>query len=318
MNLHLQSFVREGMSMTRLTFAVLAGAAVMSSVACRMDVDTQAFIERDEKRFTAGGTVDLNANTFDGSIEIRSWDRDEVLVEIEKRGQDKDAVSKIAVTAEQKGGQITVETRHSGRTTMIGIGHFTSPSARLIISVPRKCNITARTGDGSISLDRVEGKLDLRTGDGSIKVIEGKGDLLVESGDGSLTLDDVSGHVEARTNDGTVRISGTPGALRVRTGDGSVSLRIRNGAQMTDDWMIDTGDGSVTAELPNGFGAMIEADPGSDGRVYSDFALTNTTGPAFGPNGKARERGAVSGQLGTGGKRLTLRTNDSTIRITNY
>lgn len=304
--------------MTRLTFAALAGAAVMGSVACRIDVDTQAFIERDEKRFTVNGTVDLNTDTFDGSIEIRSWDRDEVLVEIEKRGQDKDAVSKIAVTAEQKGGQITVETRHSGRTGMIGIGHFTSPSARLIISVPRKCNITARTGDGSITLDRVEGKLDLRTSDGSIKVIEGKGDLLVESGDGSLTLDDVSGHVEARTNDGTVRISGTPGSLRVRTGDGSVSLRIRNGAQMTDDWMIDTGDGSVVAELPSGFGAMIEADPGSDGRVYSDFTLSNTTGPAIGPNGKARERGAVSGQLGTGGKRLTLRTHDSTIRITNY
>jgi len=80
--------------------------------------------------------------------------------------------------------------------------------------------------------------------------------------------------------------------------------------------MIDTGDGSVTAELPSGFNAMIEADPGSDGRVRSDFELSNTSGANI--TGKSRERGPMSGQLGTGGKRLTLRTGDGTIRITNY
>jgi DUF4097 and DUF4098 domain-containing protein YvlB len=304
------------MSISKLSFAVLVGATVVTSTACRMNVDTQAFIEREEKRFPADALVDLNVSTFDGSVEIRSWDRNEVLVEIEKRGQDKDAVSKITVTAEQKGAHLSVEALHAGRTTMIGIGHFVSTSARLIVSVPRKCNITARTGDGSMTLDRVEGKLDLRTGDGSVKVLEGKGDLLVETGDGTLTLDDVSGRVEARTRDGSVRISGTPGALRVRTGDGSVSLRIRGGAQMTEDWMIDTGDGSVTAELPSGFNAMIDADPGTDGRVHSDFTLTNMSGADIA--GKKREKGPVSGQLGTGGKRLTLRTGDGTIRLTNY
>jgi len=302
--------------MTKLTFAVLFGATVVTSTACRMNVDTQAFIEREEKRFTSDALIDLNVSTFDGSIEIRSWDRSEVLVEIEKRGQDKDAVSKISVTSDQKGNRINVEAVHSGRTTMIGIGHFQSTTARLIISVPRKCNITARTGDGTIALDRVEGKLDLRSSDGSIKIVEGKGDLMIETGDGTLTLDDVAGHVEARTSDGSVRISGTPSALRVRTGDGSVTLRIRDGAQMLEDWMIDTGDGSVTAELPSGFNAMIEADPGSDGRVRSDFTLTNTSGASI--SGKSREHGPMSGQLGTGGKRLTLRSGDGTIRITNY
>jgi hypothetical protein len=304
------------MLISKLTFAVLVGATVVTSTACRMDVDAQAFIEREEKRFSVDGLADLNVSTFDGSIEIRSWDRPEVLVEIEKRGQDKNAVSRITVTADQKGSRITVDARHTGRTTMIGIGHFTSTSARLIVSVPRKCNITARTDDGSLSLDRVEGKLDLRSGDGNMKVIEGTGDLLIESGDGTLTLDDVAGRVEARTRDGSVRIGGTPGYLRARTGDGSVTLRIRDGAQMTEDWMIDTGDGSVTAELPAGFNAMIDADPGSDGRVHSDFMLTNTTGANI--SGKSRDRGPMTGQLGTGGKRLTLRTGDGTIRITNY
>lgn len=305
-----------GMSMTKLPAVLLFGATVAATTACRLDVDTQAFIEREEKRFPVTATADLNVSTFDGTVEVRSWDRPEVLVEIEKRGQDKDAVGKIAVTAEQKGNQITVEATHSGRTRFVGIGHFTSTAARLIVTVPRKCNITARTGDGSMTLDRVEGKLDLKTGDGTIKIIEGKGDVVVETRDGSMTLDDVAGHVEARTGDGSVRVSGTPTALRVRTGDGSVTLRIRDGAQMTDDWMVDTGDGSITAELPAGFNATVDADPGSDGRVHSDFTLANSTGANI--TGKKREKGPVAGQIGTGGKRLTLRTGDGTIRITNY
>lgn len=294
--------------------ALALGLAVLAGTGCRMNVDTQAFIERDEKRFTTPGQVDLDLSTFDGSIELRSWERPEVLVEIEKRGQDKEAVDRITVNAAQKGNTVTVDVQHNGRTTVIGIGHFISTSARLIVTAPRSANVMARTGDGSITLERIDGRADLRTGDGSIKVVEAKGDVLAESGDGTLTLDDVSGRVEARTDDGSVRVSGTPGMLRVRTGDGTVTLRIRNGATMTDDWTIDTGDGSITVELPAGFNAMIDADPGSDGRVRNDLELSNVSGPGA----EKKERGSLTGQLGSGGKRLTLRTGDGTIRLTRY
>ena len=69
-----------------------------------------------------------------------------------------------------------------------------------------------------------------------------------------------------------------------------------------DDWMVDTGDGSITAELPSGFNATVDADPGSDGRVHSDFTLANASGANI--VGKKREKGPVAGQIGTGGKRV--------------
>jgi hypothetical protein len=304
--------------MTRIVPITLLSAGVLLGAGCRLDVDGQAYIEREQKRFPVeGATVaDLDLKTFSGRIEIVSWDRPEVLVEIEKRGEDKDAVSKITVTSEQKASKISIDVRHPGRTTFVGIGHFTSPSAKLIVSVPRKCNIIARSGDGAIALERVEGSLDLRTDDGSIRVVESRGTLLAESRDGSMTLDDVNGHVEARTDDGAIRVSGTPSVLRVRTDDGAVTLRIRDGATMTDDWMVTTNDGSMTVELPKDFNAMINADPGSDGRVRSELALSNATGA--GADTRRRERGAMSGQLGAGGKLFTLRTGDGTIRLTNY
>lgn len=305
--------VRQGMRTLALPVLSL-GLAVLAGAGCRMNIDTQAFIERDEKRFATAGPVDLDLSTFDGSIEIRSWDRTDALVAIEKRGQDKAAVDRIAVIAGQTGRTVSVHVQHDGPTTVIGIGRVLSTRARLVVTAPRAANVVARTGDGAITLERIDGRVDLRTGDGRITVVDVRGDVLAESGDGSLTLDGVSGRVEARTGDGSVRVSGTPGVLRIRTGDGAVSLRIRHGAAMTDDWTIDTGEGPITAELPSGFNAMIEADPGADGRVRNELDLVHVSGPGAGQTA----RGLLTGQLGRGGKRLTLRTGDGTIRLTRY
>jgi len=66
-----------------MRFAVACGvlASSLSATACMVSVDSQALIEREEKRFTVSGSPVLNVTTFDGAIEIRSWDRAEVLVE---------------------------------------------------------------------------------------------------------------------------------------------------------------------------------------------------------------------------------------------
>lgn len=279
---------------------------------CVVSVDHEGHIEHVEKRFAVThGPADVRLDTFGGAVEVRSWDRPEVLIQIDKRGQDQAAVSKIEILAEQKGDVIQVEARHPGKSSFVGVGFFLSPSAKLIASVPRNTNLTIRTGDGSVVVERVTGRAEIRTGDGSIRATETAGELLAESGDGSIQIEDVTGRVEARTGDGSIRLSGTPGSLRTRTRDGSIVLRIRSGAVMTDDWLVATGDGSVSVELPAGFAADIEADPGSEGRVRNDLKLANVTGGT-------REARTLAGALGQGGHRLSIRTGDGTIRLTNY
>ena len=53
-----------------------------SLTACRINVDNQGFIEREQKRYAVEGVADLSLSTFDGAIEVRGWDRPEVVVEI--------------------------------------------------------------------------------------------------------------------------------------------------------------------------------------------------------------------------------------------
>lgn len=286
-------------------------SALLLSTACSVNVDNQGHIERDDKKFVVDGIATLNLSTFDGVIEVRGWDRNEIEVGIEKRAQDKDIVDKIQVTSEQKGNVINVDVRYSGSSRYIGIGVFTSPQARLIVNAPHKVNVTARTGDGGVVVDRIDGRIEIKTSDGTVRATETSGELLVESGDGSIRIEDVAGMVEARTDDGTVRVTGVPSSLRVRSGDGSVVLRVRRGAIMADDWMVTTRDGSIVAELPDGFNALIEAEPGSGDRARSDLELADQVGGS-------REQRTLRGRLGAGGKLLTLRTGDGSIRLTNY
>ena len=296
---------------SRLLLPASLAAIVVGAPACVVSVDHEGTIERIDKRFTVEKTADLHLYSFDGGIEVRSWDRPEVFVQIEKRGQDKETVAKIEILSEQTGNKLLVEARYSGRTGFVGFGVYHSPSARLVASVPRNTNLVIRTGDGAVVVERINGRTEIRTGDGSIRATETAGELLAETSDGSIQIEDVSGRVEARTGDGSIRLSGTPSVLRARSGDGSIVLRIRNGTAMADDWMIATTDGTVAVELPDDFNAEIEAEPSSDGRVRNDLTLAGQTGGT-------RESRALKGRLGEGGRRLILRTGDGTIRLTNY
>lgn len=288
--------------------SAVACGTLFASVACGVNFDRQAYIERDEKRFPVSGTVELRLDTFDGPMEIRAWDRSEVVVEIEKRGADKDAVSKIVVTAEQKGGVIEVVAKHPTGKPTFAFGGFSSPTAKFIVNAPKKSNLYVHTGDGSILVERIDGRISLQSGDGSIRAIETAGELTAESGDGSIDVEDVTGRAEIRTSDGSIRLSGSPAGLKARSGDGSIVLRIRSGAAMTDDWSVETGDGSISVTLPDNFNADIEADPGSDGRAHSDLRLVNLTGGTD-------EKPVLRGRLGQGGHQFVLHTGDGTIRL---
>jgi len=165
---------------TALAWGLLASSVAATS--CVVSVDSQALIEREEKRFSVKGTPNLRLSTFDGAIEVRSWDRPDILVEIEKRGPTREAVDGLVVQVEQDGNKITVEVKRPKSETFSGLGFHRSASAKLIVSVPQSANVAARSGDGSIRIERVTGKLDLNTGDGTIRASEVDGVMTLQIG----------------------------------------------------------------------------------------------------------------------------------------
>ena len=268
-------------------------------------VDSQGHIARDEKRFTVSAMPDVHLTTFDGAIEIRSGSDGEVLVEIEKRGPSEEEINKLKIDVKQDGNRIDVEVKKPATEIVFGFGHMT-PTAKLIVTMPKSGNVVARSGDGSIRIERVNGHLDLHTGDGSVKGNSIGGDVTVETGDGSVALDGITGRLDLQTSDGSVTVAGSPDVARVHTGDGSITFRAEAGVAMKDDWSFTTGDGSVSIYLPADFSAELDASTG-DGSVHSELNVAGGSDD--------REHRSLRGHLGQGGKLLKVRTGDGSIRL---
>jgi DUF4097 and DUF4098 domain-containing protein YvlB len=296
------------MRSTALAGSLLAAAALGS--ACVVSVDSQGQIVREEKRFTVKGTPELRLTTFDGAIEIQAWDRDDVAIDVEKRGATKEAVEALEVKSTQQGNRIELEVKRPRREQFSGFGFHQSASARLIVSVPRDVNIVARSGDGSIKIERVNGRFELRTGDGSIRASEVTGELILDTGDGSVVVEGGRGRLVVDTGDGGVSVAGRLTSVKLHTGDGSIVYRAEPGSEMSDNWEITTGDGGVTLYLPNGFGAEIDAQTG-DGTIRSDLDISSVSPEVE----RSESRRLLRGRLGSGGREIRVRTGDGTIRL---
>lgn len=267
--------------------AVLAFATAFACSGCLLDATVEyKVVEQEQKHFATSGRPEVTVTTFDGAIEVRPSDKSDVDVTIEKRGPSKESLDDLIIDSSQKGDHITVEVRSKRR----GIGGWNfgmSANAKLIVSLPASSDLSARSGDGSIDVERVSGRVDLSSGDGSIRARDLGGDVTVHTGDGRVTLD------------------GKFATLKASTGDGSVHVRAGAGSSPAGDWAITTGDGSITLEIPEGFSGNLDAHTG-DGRVrVEDVTVSNVSGELH--------RNSLKGQLGSGGRVVKLRTGDGSI-----
>ncbi len=288
--------------------AAVALASLLAGPGC-IDIvgsDLGRYVEREEKHFPVAGKPDVTLSTFDGSIEIRSWDKPEVQVVVEKRGRNKDATATIEVHAEATGNHVQVRVR-TPKTSGFGFYFNDARSAKLIVSLPASADVSATSGDGSIDIERVTGRMELRSGDGSIRGRQLGGDVSAHTGDGSIRLDGVNGKLNVDTGDGSIAVAGKLIAVRARSGDGNVTIQADAGSAPAGDWDITTGDGSVTLAVPDGFGAELDAHTGDGSIRMQDITLSNVTGEI----GKHTARG----RLGSGGPAVRVRTGDGSITL---
>lgn len=271
-------------SAARIPLAALL--AVIATGCVEISAGDARYTDTIEKRFAVTGATSLHLGTFDGSVEVSTWDRPEVLVLIEKRALNKSAADRMQVTAEQDGNEITVDVRRANDGGMHL--NFGPDSARITITTP------------------VETRIDVATGDGRVTVRDVRGDIEARTGDGAIRLENVSGAVDARSGDGSIEVDGAIGRLRANSGDGRLRIHTRASAP-SGDWDLSTGDGAVVLEVPDGFGAELDVETG-DGRV-------SVRDVSFSSSGDSRDRRSARGRIGSGGPRITIRSGDGSITV---
>jgi hypothetical protein len=263
-----------------------------------------------ERSFDVAGTPELHVRNVDGPTFITGHQAADVHVraikEVHKaKSEDeaKRAAGKVKVEIQQVGNRIEVGVKYPKNLFSFGTGPHTV--VRLEISGPHKSNVDAQGVDGSLEATGFEGVIRLKTVDGDLLVKACQGEISAQSVDGDLRLEGVGGAVEARTIDGDLKLGGKLQSLRAKSTDGDVTIRVAPGSAMAEDWSLRTSDGSVDVSLPEAFAADLDIRT-SDGHISSDFPLTV----------QKHSEGTLAGKLNGGGRRLTIRTSDGSVRIT--
>ncbi|MEZ5418564.1 MAG: DUF4097 family beta strand repeat-containing protein [Vicinamibacterales bacterium] len=294
------------------TAGVLMLAAALGG--CTVNVNTEGVTAQETHTFTVGGAPTVTLDTFDGSIQVHSWDRAEIEVVVEKQAQDDGLLQQITVEKSQDGDHVTLRVQGPARGGRDGIqiGVVYSPSARLRVAVPRTSTLDLRSGDGSITIEDVSGAVNARSADGSITGLRVAGDLRARTDDGSIRLREVNGRVDVETIDGSVVVEGVVTHLRAKSGDGSMRVTLEQGSAVAADWLIETDDGSVEVRLPKGLAAEVDASTG-DGRIRSSYPGLDVPGRS--DDDDRGDRRTLKATLGGGGAVLRVRSGDGSIRF---
>lgn len=267
------------------------------------------------EKLSSGGRVTLE--TFNGAVEIRGWDREEASIEVVKNASRQETLSLMDVDIVAGGSSLRVRVRRPEGNCNCG--------ASLSLRLPRKIILEdARTTNGAVTLESVEGPGRATTSNGAVKVWDVAGDWTLRTSNGAVELDKVSGSMTARTSNGRIRLSGLHGRADLETSNGSIDadipeplsgapfvFRSSNGSVTVklhrwanNPLRISTSNASITLALPDGVNAEVRAST-SNGRVTSDFEIA------------AREFGKnrLEGRLGAGGERIELTSSNGSIRL---
>jgi hypothetical protein len=273
--------------------AWLAGLALVVVVASPSRADEWS------KRYAVKGRPDLHLKTDDGSVRIETGTTPEIEVQVTTRGWHI-GHGEVRVTGSQDGDRVDVEVRRPDDDEDDG-----GRSISVLVRVPKLCDLAVRTGDGSIEVASVTGRLYLSTGDGTITAEGLGGDLELHTGDGSIRAAGLEGRVQAQSGDGSIQVRGRFDVLSLRTGDGEMEAEAEPGSRVETAWSLRSGEGDITLRLPDGFGAELDAHTG-DGRIVLETPVA--------VSGTIRTD-VVRGTVGPGGRPLEIWTGDGSIRL---
>lgn len=170
-----------------------------------------------------------------GSIRVQGWDGDAVKVTARLQANaesDADAQSLLKdIHIASDAHRISADGPDTGRRYRSGW------SASYVVMVPRRFDVSLDANNGSLGVEGVSGKLDLRTTNGSV------------------TLNDVGGDVHARTQNGSLNVQ-----LAGKSWDGAGLDAV-------------TQNGSVRLAVPDAYAATLETGT-VNGRINTDIPIT--------------------------------------------
>lgn len=248
---------------------VLGGVLVVVTVAATaFGVLGSVGVDRGDRSDSYAGVGALEIeNRTGGDVSLTSGG-DEVLVERTLRGT---PLTEPDDSVEVDGDVLDVEAECDG------IPFFGSCAVSYEITVPEGIRVDVETVSGRISVDGLDGELELSTTSGAVRVSDNVGDVDVETTSGRIELDGVRGAVEAESVSGDIVVAGRGESLTASTTSGRVDaseFEAETVSAESTSGDVALGGGFTTAEASSVSG-RIEV---STGDRFDVLALESTSG----------------------------------------
>jgi hypothetical protein len=286
--------------MNRNTTLLLVVALAGMTAACDdMDIDLGG--QKYEAPFHYGFDVHpgarLDLETFNGAVEIHSWDQNKVDISGTKFANSTALRDSIKIDATGTPDSVTVRAIRPPE-------HHGSMGAKFVVHVPKNIILDHITNsNGGVRIDGVDGSVNARTSNGAIHVEKVNGPVEATTSNGSIEVTDATGNLMMHTSNGHIQADHVTGTVEAESSNGSITLNFT--AAPKNNVHATTSNSSIEISLPESAAVRVRAST-SNGSISSDYEVAQS-----GDNSKNHLEGAIHG----GGPLLDLETSNGSIKI---
>ncbi|MEM8484579.1 MAG: DUF4097 family beta strand repeat-containing protein [Bacteroidota bacterium] len=223
-------------------------------------------------------------DTYKGSIDIATWDRETVEIEaLIEADKDEYLVEYTEVRIHKSGKTLRIESdyeraKKAGKRGLFGNKSMSLPYVHYRIRMPHTADLQIDDYKSTIEINDLAADLDLETYKGEVEI------------------DDVAGEVRIDTYKGRVELTNLAGSLEADTYKGYINAEF---IAFNGNSAVDTYRGTVELVLPKSAGFDLNADMGKKGDLDSDFDLDDV---------RVVDKNRYRGEVGGGGPDLDIDT----------
>jgi DUF4097 and DUF4098 domain-containing protein YvlB len=166
----------------------------------------------------AGGKLEVS--DVNGDVQVESWSQNtvEVIETVKMNVYTKDEAQEIVQ-------RIKSNYTQTGNTVRIrGIGDREEVESDYAIKVPEKFNLDISTSGGDLSIENVDGMIELASSGGDIALANVAGGTRAHTSGGDLDFKKISGNLEGSTSGGDINLEDIYGEATLSTSGGDIVL----------------------------------------------------------------------------------------------
>jgi len=256
----------------------------------------------------AGGF--FSVENVNGKVEITSWDRNEVEIDVVERNRRRGYEIEIIVNVRRD--KIEIVTDHPRRRSWF---RGSTPSANYTIRVPKDVEVFAKSTNGSVRVNGTRGPVEARTTNGNVEVGDVSGDVDAHTTNGKIELENITGYIRARTTNSSVYLRNVKSSrVNASTTNGGIRAEI----ELDEDGKYDfsTTNGNIRVTIPENSKVDVEARCRSR-QFRSDFEILSRYDLEDDRWDRWSSR-SIRGKINGGGAMLTMRTTNGRIELRKW